>query len=195
MLIDENDINLGGKLKRLRLIQGKTLKEAADSIGVTPQFISSVEKGRSGISLPKLVTLFKFYDSSLAEGLSKEDQSDENLVHLDEAEPYLPGDDGVFAAFLFKNKGKQYLEPLYYKMASGSKTEEQQHDEAEFLFILSGAAECTVVDPKTKKRKVYNLVKGDTLHIPQQFIHQTVCNGSQTAEILAVACPRTITKG
>lgn len=183
---------LGYKLKKYRLAQGKTLKEVADAIEVSPQFISAVEKGRSGISLSKYRRLLSYYNASVEENLFKP-EPEGDLIHLEEAEPFSAGVDGIYAYFLFKKEWTKQLEPLYYRMTPGTEMGKKQHEGSEFLFIMEGAIDCIVEDPVTKSSQTYHMVKGDTLHLRSMLIHKLVCSGPQIAEVLAVASPRKFT--
>jgi transcriptional regulator with XRE-family HTH domain len=51
---------LGAMLREVRMTAGRTLRETADSIGVTPGALTAYEDGRKGISLPEL-ELLAFY--------------------------------------------------------------------------------------------------------------------------------------
>ena len=185
---DSPEWALGYKLNKMRLAEEKTLKEAAEAIKVTPQFISAFEKGRSGISFTNLRKLLRFYNSSFME-ISDEKTTSE-IIHLEDAEPYDLGDKDIYAACLFKDSDGKQLEPLYYRFSPGSKTRKQQHDAAEFIFMLSGCIDCTLEDPVTGVSKAYHLVKGDSLHVEKMYIHQVTCSGTQTAEVLGIAYDR-----
>ncbi len=178
----------GYKLSRLRKLEGRTLREAAEAIGVTPQFISSVEKGKSGISLAKLESLLKFYHSSLAEAYPQQ-PSDEGFIHLEDAEPFDVNNDKIYSAFLFRRKDGVLppIEPLYHRMEPGAKTRISQHEGAEFYFILSGAIDCTLKDLETGEERTYHMTAGDSLHIAPWVPHFEECPGPESAEALAIS--------
>ncbi|WP_312691830.1 helix-turn-helix domain-containing protein [Caproiciproducens sp.] len=45
-LMESNNISFGDYIKSIRLTSGKSLRETAKAIGVSPQFYSEVEKDR-----------------------------------------------------------------------------------------------------------------------------------------------------
>lgn len=56
---------LGAMLREVRMTAGRTLREAAEAIGVTPGALTAYEDGRKGISLPELELLAYFLNAPL----------------------------------------------------------------------------------------------------------------------------------
>ncbi len=56
---------LGAMLREARMTAGRTLRETADSIGVTPGTLTAYEDGRKAISLPELELLAYFLNAPL----------------------------------------------------------------------------------------------------------------------------------
>ncbi len=56
---------LGAMLREARMTAGRTLRETADSIGVTPGALTAYEDGRKAISLPELELLAYFLNAPL----------------------------------------------------------------------------------------------------------------------------------
>ena len=64
--VDDDDIdpglpNVGAILHRLRRQRGMSLQEVADATGLSPSFLSAVERGRSDIALRRLARLAALY--------------------------------------------------------------------------------------------------------------------------------------
>jgi len=177
----------GYKLGRLRKKEGRTLREAAEAIGVTPQFISSVEKGRSGISLANLDALLRYYHSSLSETFPK--GTGDIFIHLEDAEPFDINNDKIYSAFLFPRKDgvAPDIEALYHRLEPGAKSKTSRHAGAEFFFILEGTLDCTLEDPDTGEQRTYHMTKGDSLHIAPWTPHFEECPGPDPAEALAIS--------
>ena len=56
---------LGAMLREVRMTAGRTLRESADAIGVTPGALTAYESGRKAISLPELELLAYFLNAPL----------------------------------------------------------------------------------------------------------------------------------
>ena len=67
---------LGQRIKLYRKMNALTQKELAAEIGVAPLYISSIEQGRKGISLDKLIEICRWFNISLADILPVEEQED-----------------------------------------------------------------------------------------------------------------------
>jgi transcriptional regulator with XRE-family HTH domain len=52
---------LGGRLRRLRRMRQMTLEEVATEVGISPSFLSMVERGQADISLSRFARLAGFY--------------------------------------------------------------------------------------------------------------------------------------
>ncbi|MGH2857027.1 MAG: helix-turn-helix domain-containing protein, partial [Solirubrobacteraceae bacterium] len=62
---------LGAHLLELRRRDGKSLREAGALAGLSPQFISMVERGRTEIGLGRLIRLADAYDANIADLLAE----------------------------------------------------------------------------------------------------------------------------
>ena len=71
---------IGVLLQGARLKAGRTKKECADVIGVTPGILSAYEEGRRGISLPELELLAYFFHVPVGSFLEGDDEA---LVRLE----------------------------------------------------------------------------------------------------------------
>ena len=76
---------IGTKLKEFRQQAGLSLAKVAESVGVTPPFISMVENGKCGISFQKVHALVKLYGKTLADVTSTHPLADEKVINLNAA--------------------------------------------------------------------------------------------------------------
>ena len=67
---------LGERIKHYRKLNSLTQKQLAAQIGVTPQYIASIEQGIKGISLDKLVELCKWFNISMSDILPLDERED-----------------------------------------------------------------------------------------------------------------------
>jgi transcriptional regulator with XRE-family HTH domain len=66
---------LGALVREARLEAGKSIRESAELLGISPSTFSSYEHGRKGISLPELEVLCYFFETTLAQFLRSRTQS------------------------------------------------------------------------------------------------------------------------
>lgn len=59
--------NMGQRLKNLRRVRGLSLQEVAEGVGVSPSFLSMLERGQTDISLSRVSRLADFYGVYLSE--------------------------------------------------------------------------------------------------------------------------------
>lgn len=78
---------LGAMLREARMTAGRTLRETAESIGVTPGTLTAYEDGRKAISLPELELLAYFLNAPLRQFWS--DTSGRRKLRLDANPPAL----------------------------------------------------------------------------------------------------------
>lgn len=76
---------LGALVKEARLEAGKSIRESAEMLGISPSTFSSFEHGRKGISLPELEVLCYFYQTTLRQFLrSRGRKKDEAMpIHIE----------------------------------------------------------------------------------------------------------------
>lgn len=89
------NMNFGEYVEQLRKNRGKTLRETAKAIGVSPQYYSEVEKGRSSAFTPerlKLLTGFLLLDDEETNTLydiAAKKRSDKDVVVPQDCVDYL----------------------------------------------------------------------------------------------------------
>ena len=89
------NMNFGEYVEQLRKNRGKTLRETAKAIGVSPQYYSEVEKGRSSAFTPerlKLLTQFLLLDeeeTNMLYDIAAKKRSDKDVVVPQDCVDYL----------------------------------------------------------------------------------------------------------
>ena len=70
-------VNLGGRLKAVRMKSGMSLRELARQLGVSPSFISQMENGKSQPSVATLYSMAQLLDVSIDELFAQEPRARE----------------------------------------------------------------------------------------------------------------------
>jgi quercetin dioxygenase-like cupin family protein len=179
---------LGAHLKELRRHSGRSLRKAATLSGLSPQFISLVERGQTEIGLSRLIRLADAYDSNIADLLSE--------IHGPEVEFVRAA--AAFAAPRSKTDPKvTYLtspswqfQPFRIEIEPGSTLEALAHAGEEFIHCIAGTITMTVGG------REWVLETYDTIVVPPRAPHSYRNRTNETAiAIGAVAPPSRLATG
>lgn len=162
--------NLGEKIRRLRKKIGMTQKELAEQVGLTPSFISQLEKNLISPSLDSLLKLSEKLNTPPIYFLAEEESSSlQKMVTKPEERQEvrfsaLKGRDIKFQ-LLVSDVLNRRMEPYLLTMEEGAGVEGHfcGHKGDEFAFIIQGEVEVEVQNDK------YLLKQGDSLYIGSTF--------------------------
>jgi len=174
----------GGRLRDLRHGQGLSLRAAARRAGLSPSFLSAVERNVSGASVATLqrltraygVTMLALFDAGLASGRHVR-PSERRLLDLPES--------GVRIEQLAQ--GATMLEPQLFVMAPGATSDgAYAHDGEEFLYVLDGAVTLWL-----GAEQRYRLTAGDALTFPSTMPHRWRNRADGETRLLWINTPPT----
>ncbi len=182
--------NLGDKIKTLRKKIGMTQKELAEQVGLTPSFISQLEKNLISPSLDSLLKLSEKLNTQpiyfLTDGESGPLQK--MVVKPDERQdiqfPALKSTD-VKLQLLVSDVLNRRMEPYLLTIREGATIGRHfySHKGDEFAYVIEGELELEIQDEKQVVRQ------GDSLYIESTFPSKWVNTGKKDAVILWVLSP------
>ena len=182
--------NLGDKIRTLRKKLGMTQKELADQVGLTPSFISQLEKSLISPSLDSLLKLSEKLNTQpiyfLTDGESGPVQkmvikpTERQDIHL----PELKGND-LKLQLLVSDVFNRRMEPYLLIMKEGTIIDGHfyTHKGDEFAYVVEGELEVEIQDEKQL------LKQGDSLYIGSIFPSKWVNVGKGEAVLLWVLSP------
>jgi transcriptional regulator with XRE-family HTH domain/KaiC/GvpD/RAD55 family RecA-like ATPase len=182
--------NLGDKIRTLRKKLGMTQKELADQVGLTPSFISQLEKSLISPSLDSLLKLSEKLNTQpiyfLTDGESGPLQkmvikpTERQDIHL----PELKGND-LKLQLLVSDVLNRRMEPYLLIMKEGTIIDGHfyTHKGDEFAYVMEGELEVEIQDEKQL------LKQGDSLYIGSIFPSKWVNVGKGEAVLLWVLSP------
>jgi transcriptional regulator with XRE-family HTH domain/KaiC/GvpD/RAD55 family RecA-like ATPase len=182
--------NLGDKIRTLRKKLGMTQKELADQVGLTPSFISQLEKSLISPSLDSLLKLSEKLNTQpiyfLTDGESGPVQkmvikpTERQDIHL----PELKGND-LKLQLLVSDVLNRRMEPYLLIMKEGTIIDGHfyTHKGDEFAYVMEGELEVEIQDEKQL------LKQGDSLYIGSIFPSKWVNVGKGEAVLLWVLSP------
>jgi DNA-binding transcriptional MerR regulator/quercetin dioxygenase-like cupin family protein len=171
------------KLARLRADSKMTLVEVARQTGVSPSFLSSLERGYANASIATLQKLARAYKTNLLSFFS-DDQSSSRLVRRRERKVLEPNP-GVEMELLAL--GNRMMEPHLFRIAPGAGSGGSYHHQGEeFIHVLEGRLEIWLDEVER-----YVLEAGDSLYFESTIAHRWRSLSEQQTLLLWVNTPAT----
>ena len=174
-------MNLGEKIKRMRLQKGLTQEELADRCELTKGYISQLENNLNSPSIATLTDILAALGSSLSEFFQEE--AEEKIVYS--KNEFIEKDaDGVLLNWLIPNAQKNMMEPILVELEEGAETAGDIPLEGEeFGYVLAG--KITIVLGK----KHHTCKKGEAFYYTASKPHLIINSGKNTAKFLWISTP------
>lgn len=148
------EVEIGAKIKRLRLQRGLTQEELADRCELSKGFISLLERDLTSPSIATLTDVLECLGSDLASFFSE--KAEEKVVYgagdiyVKEEPEELKGT----ISWLVPSAQKNRMEPILVEMeAGGSTVQEDPHEGEEFGYVLSGSVRIVLGDRVIRARR------------------------------------------
>ncbi len=176
-------MEIGDKLRRLRLQRGLTQEELANRVELSKSFISLLERDLTSPSLDTLSDLLETLGSDLPTFFAKDD---EKLVFGDQDIFVKEDPEGIKGQikWLIPSAQKNQMEPILVEMAPGGETaEDDPHEGEEFGYVLGGSVVLIIGSRKLK------LHKGDSFCFKPTETHYLVNGAKREAKVIWVSTP------
>jgi transcriptional regulator with XRE-family HTH domain len=176
---------LGERLLEIRTGRRLSLAAVADATGISTSFLSLLEKGRTDVSLGRLLPLLQFYGLSAAEVLSLEESQDDMVVRAGEA-PFLMSLGEGMDLFLAAPDRRRSFVPMIAVWQPGTRMQDwSAHEGDEFLYLLEGqlCIEFRGADTVVLKR-------GDAIFFSSRRPHRLAALGDMETRVLLVTTER-----
>lgn len=175
-------LDIGEKIKGLRLASELTQEELADRAGLTRGFISQLENDQSSIAIDSLADILSALGVSLSDFFS--DSSKTQVVFGPEDRTKLDNKGASRFEILVPGSTNNEMDPIMVELAPGEKLEEQEPLPGEqFGFVLKGTA--TLRLGKTK----YTVNKGHCFYFESGSVHQISNERESMVKLLWVVTP------
>jgi transcriptional regulator with XRE-family HTH domain len=176
-------MDLGGKIKGLRLMHGLTMEDLADRTELSKGFISQLERNLTSPSIATLVDILACLGTDLKEFFS--DPAGAPVV-FDGRDAFVKEDEeaGYTVGWLVPQAQKNAMEPILLTLApGGSYGPHEPHAGEEYGYVLSGTATLLLGRQKLKVKR------GSSFYFNSGTNHQIRNAGKSIARILWIACP------
>ncbi len=174
-------MNIGHKIKRLRIKNSLTLEELASRCELTKGFLSQLERD---LTSPSIATLNDICEA-LGISLSAFFQDDQDAKVVFTADDFFVDErDGYTVNWIVPNAQKNEMEPILIDLDPGCSSQEiAPHAGEEFGYVLQGR----VILVNGLKEHV--IKKGQTFYIIGADNHYLKNDGSQPAKVLWICTP------
>lgn len=175
--------NIGSRLARLRQQGGLTLTEAAQKAGISPSFLSAIERNQANPSVATFQKLAHLYKTNVLSFFGNEDGL-RRLVRPRERGVLQPHP-GVRIEQLAV--GNTVMEAqLWYISPGASSGGSYYHEGEEFIYVLQGTLEIWLDEVER-----YVVEPGDSLYFESTHAHRWKNEGKAEAVLLWVNTPPT----
>ncbi len=184
------EIDVGGRLRRLREMHGLSQRELAKRAGVSNATVSLIEQNRASPSVGSLKKVLDGIPVKMAEFFAPEEPPRRRVFYAAEDLVEIGGD-GAPGGLSFRQIGRDLsdraLQIIHERYAPGADTGQTllRHESEEGGVVLRGRVEVTIGD----QRRV--LGPGDAYYFDSRLPHRFRNVGDDEAEIVSACAPPT----
>ena len=178
------EVDLGARIRAMRLAQGQTLRRLAAQAGVTESFLSQVERGVASPSIASVQRIARALDQTIAQ-LFAEQESHGELVRADERRRVSYPGLGAVDEFLTRDPdGRLQVILSTIEPGGGTGDEPYSHEsDEECVIVLEGELDLWVGDER------YRLHAGDAVTHSSRVPHRNTNPGPGVARVLFCITP------
>jgi transcriptional regulator with XRE-family HTH domain len=173
-------MSLGQKIGRLRQERGLTLQEVSEGSGLTPSFLSRLERDKVNISVANLRKLAQFFSVQMTHFFEGEDNQQVGQVITAGERVRLSLDDAPVQVFSLLPPNSE-LEARLIEARPGSGQQGFSSRGSQMILVLEGELRYNLGD------EVYDLRPGDTLFYRDDVAHSWVNTSDGTAVIMTIS--------
>lgn len=131
-------MDIGGKIRQLRVKNQLTLEELANRSELTKGFLSQVERNLTSPSIATLEDILEALGTSLGDFFAPE--KDEQIVFTEE-DYFINEQEEHTIAYIVPNAQKNHMEPILLILPPGGRSEKMEpYEGEEFGYVLRGRA-------------------------------------------------------
>lgn len=175
-------MEIGEKVKRLRLQRGLTQEELAARTELSKGFISQLERDITSPSIATLMDILEALGTDIAAFFNE--TQNEKVVYPAEGMFVKEADGGAATCWLVTSAQRNALEPILVTLPAGAGTEpDDPHEGEEFGYVLQGAVWLQLGEQRFRVRR------GDSFYFRPTAPHWLRNAGRTQARVLWVSTP------
>ncbi|NLD49943.1 MAG: cupin domain-containing protein [Clostridiaceae bacterium] len=178
-------MNIGAKIKQLRITNQMTQEELADRAELSKGFISQIENNLTSPSITTLVDILKCLGTDLKTFFS--DSEDKQIV-FKKQDYFSKTDNDLHSTieWVVPNALKNAMEPIFMTIYPGGKSlEDQPHEGEEFGYVVKGSIVVHIGS------ECHRVKKGESFYFESTMKHYIENVGKTDAQVIWVSMPPT----
>lgn len=174
-------MDIGKKIKALRLRNDLTLEELASRSELTKGFLSQLERNLTSPSISTLEDLLEALGTNLAEFFQSEE---EEKIAFSTQDFFVDEKDEYTIEWVIPNAQKNEMEPILLTLQPHQQSMEMRcHNGEEFGYVLKGNVMLV------RGNKKYRLKAKETFYLDGKISHYLLNLGSSEAKVLWITTP------
>lgn len=175
-------MDIGEKVKRLRLQLGLTQEELAARTELSKGFISQLERDITSPSIATLMDILEALGTDVGAFFNEKPAG--KIVYSAEDMFIKQADNGSSIRWLVTDAQRNALEPILVTLPTGEETEpDDPHEGEEFGYVLAGSVALLLGERR------YKVKKGDSFYFRPNSDHRLINVGKSEAKVLWVSTP------
>lgn len=179
-------IDIGGKIKELRVSKNLTLKELSEKVQLSIGFLSQLERGLTNVAVDSLEKIAEALEVDLSYFFSIPKSNNKSILRSYEQEIFQVVNSQFINYHLTNDLENKVMVPRLVQILP-SNTEEDvtnyNHEGEEFVYVLEGILTLYLDNEK------YELYPGDSIHINSTTPHNWANYTNKLVKLLAVNTP------
>lgn len=176
-------MNIGEKIKQLRIKNGLTQEELAGRCELSKGFISQLERDLTSPSIATLMDILESLGTNLKDFFN-ESVNEKVVFRKDDVFVKEDRESGYVIRWLVSNAQKNMMEPILITIApSGNSEIDNPHEGEEFGYVVSGAVTVCLGSQKFKVKK------GESFYFKPTAAHNIVNTAKSESVVLWVSSP------
>ena len=176
-------MEIGLKLKELRIAKNLTQEELADRAELSKSFISQLERDLTSPSIATLVDILQCLGTSIDQFFSEEPE-EQIVFHPEDYFEKVEEDRRHKIEWIIPNAQKNIMEPIRLTLEPGGATyPDVPHEGEEFGYVLKGMIKIHIGP------KMYKAQKGDSFYFTPHSEHYIEAGSTSGAVIIWISTP------
>lgn len=176
-------MEIGKRIKELRIQMGLTQEELAARAELSKGFISQLERDLTSPSIATLMDILQVLGTDLSDFFAKQEESQVVFGDIDYFEK-LTMDGQMKTEWIIPNAQKNLMEPIRLTLRPGAKTEpDHPHEGEEFGYVLSGSILLHIGN------KVHRADAGESFYFLPHSMHYIEAENQEEAVLIWISSP------
>ncbi len=168
-------MEIGKRLKELRLQKKFSLEQLAQKVGLTRSFISQIEKDKTSPSISSLLKILAALSITMADFFQSIEKTKGVVLKKDKTKLYYDQESKTKLASLSSGFSNPKFEPFFVKMEAGGSSELLCNQGQTFGYGLTGTVQLTLGE------EIHVLEPGDSVYFDSSIPHRWTVIGNTSA--------------